>query len=187
MPKSRLLLLDANIVIELHKLSLWSALLEKFEVSLTGKVLAEVQHWPEVDELAFDPSHREIRNVIDLTKDINSGELNVIDVPLSIVADFANRFDPTYEREIHGGERESLAFLCATNTPWLISSSDRVVFRVLGRLQRGEQGISLEELLQSIGRSPGKLARKLSKNFREEFTKRGQEDFVTGRGLKDKG
>jgi hypothetical protein len=62
-------------------------------------------------------------------------------------------------------------------------SADLAVYRVLGLLGRGEQGISLEELLQRIGNTQ-QLEPRFSKVVRVRFTKEGQQDKVRGRGLK---
>ena len=65
----------------------------------------------------------------------------------------------------------------------MISSGDAIVFRVLGNLGRGDEGLSLEEILQQIG-----LGRKLdwpySRAFREKYTKDGETDMIQGRGRK---
>ena len=48
MPKLKLLILDAGAVIQLHKLRLWEALIDKFEVHLS-EIVAE-------KEVLFEPS-----------------------------------------------------------------------------------------------------------------------------------
>ncbi|MEY3226584.1 MAG: hypothetical protein RLZZ536_1203 [Planctomycetota bacterium] len=81
------------------------------------------------------------------------------------------------------GEAESLAYMVRQSTDFLISSGDAIVYRVLGNLNRGEQGISLEEILQKpgLGRS---LQNPYTKRFREQYTRQGQQDMVRGRGKK---
>jgi len=49
-------------------------------------------------------------------------------------------------------------------------------------LGKAEQGISLEELLQSIGLSQA-LEWQYTKKFREKYTRLGQIDFTQGKGL----
>ena len=57
------------------------------------------------------------------------------------------------------------------------------MYRVLGNLGRGDQGISLEEALNQIG-----LGREIkwpfNKLFRDKFTRLGTEDLIRGRGKK---
>ena len=66
----------------------------------------------------------------------------------------------------------------------MISSGDAIVYRVLGLLNRGEQGLSLEEILDSIGLRRSKLPWSCQKAFREKYTKEGELDSVLGKGLK---
>jgi len=176
MPKLKLLILDAGAVIQLHKLRLWEALIDKFEVHLS-EIVAE-------KEVLFEPSDDgSYGDDIDLSSVINSGQVSVFAVPVLQIKAFRDLFDDLYLGDLDDGEAESLAYLMEQSTEWLISSGDAIVFRVLGNLNRSDQGRSLEELLNSIGLGR-KLAWPYSKAFREMYTKSGQEDLVRGRGRK---
>ena len=104
-------------------------------------------------------------------------------MPLAQVENFKIKFDPTYLDRMDPGETDSLAYLCQSSEPWRITSGDGIVFKILGRLARGEQGISLEEILQQTG-----LVRELkwqyTKEFRLKYTRQGEHDSITGRGMK---
>jgi len=50
-------------------------------------------------------------------------------------------FGPTYLERFDPGERESLAHLVTSADEYMICSADSIVFKVLGFLDRGEQGI----------------------------------------------
>ena len=97
--------------------------------------------------------------------------------------EFREQFDLLYLGDLDDGEAESLAYMVKQLQDFLISSGDRIVYRVLGNLGRAEQGISLEEILQKIG-----LGRNLdwpySKAFRERYTQDGETDMIQGRGKK---
>jgi hypothetical protein len=67
---------------------------------------------------------------------------------------------------------------------WLISSSDAIVFRVLGNLNEEERGISLEEILIKLGRATRGLKRQFTKAFREQYTAKGATERIYGRGLR---
>jgi len=58
------------------------------------------------------------------------------------------------------------------------------VFRVLGNLNKEEQGVSLEEVLQKIGLGR-QLKHQFSKTYRENWTKKGSQESIQGTGLKD--
>lgn len=174
MPKLKLLILDAGVVIYLHELKIWQPLLAQCEVFLS-RVVAE-------KEVLFEPGDAgEYGEDIDLTPDIAAGKVRVFDVNASEIKRFRDRFDPAYFGDMDDGETESLAYLVGQTDEYLISSGDAIVYRVLGNLGRGDQGISLEEILQKIG-----LGRKVdvqySKGFRERLTRTGAADAIQGRG-----
>jgi len=66
---------------------------------------------------------------------------------------------------------------------FLISSGDAIVYRVLGNMNRGEQTISLEEILQKLGHGRT-VQNRYTKRFREQYTKQGQQDMIRSRGRK---
>ena len=57
-----------------------------------------------------------------------------------------------------------------------------IVYRVLGNLNRGEQGLSLDEVLQKCGLGRKIEAIQYGKSFREQLTRMGANDMVQGRG-----
>jgi len=174
MPKLRLLILDANVVIHLHELALWGQLLDRCEVYLSRIVATKEVLFQEGDE--FDEE-------IDLTPDIDAGRVRVFDVTAKELRDFRNQFDTVYLGDLDDGEAESLAYMMRQSSDFLISSGDAIVYRVLGNLNRSGQGISLEEVLQKIG-----LGRTVewpySKAFREKYARDGEKDMIRGRGSK---
>lgn len=177
MPKLKLLILDAGVVIKLHELQLWSAVVDKCDIHLS-RIVADQEcryHQAEDDEWGSD---------IDLSDDINDGKIHVFDVDAADVVAFTSGFDDSYFSILHAGEAESLAFLVKQKETYLISSGDAIVYKVLGNLNLGEQGISLEEILQQCG-----LGRKIEgfqygKDFREQMTAVGAQDMLQGRGRK---
>ncbi|MEX2118689.1 MAG: hypothetical protein WD847_03690 [Pirellulales bacterium] len=73
-----------------------------------------------------------------------------------------------------------------TREQFVISSGDAIVYRVLGRLNRSDQGTSLEEILRQVGLQRGQLPWSCTKTFRERYTKEGEVDAIQGTGLKKK-
>jgi len=174
--KFRLLLLDANIVIYLHELGIWSHFIEKCSVTLTQTVIDEAQYYEDEER---------IRYPIDLKPDIESKKIQCIDVPIKTVEKLVRKYGPVYLEKLDDGEAESLAFLMDSQEKWLISSSDRIVFKTLGREGRSEQGISLEEILTNIGLTQSDLKYQYTKIFREKNTHEGQIDSIQGFGHAD--
>lgn len=173
MSKLKLLILDANVVIHLHEIALWQAVVARCEVYLS-RIVAE-------DEVRFARGKEEIE-YIDLSADINQGRVQVFDVAVSAVKAFQAQFDPVHLGDLDPGEVESLAYLTVAKDMYLISSGDAILFRILGNLQREDQGISLEELLQRIGTSRAGLPWPYTKAFRQKYTAQGKVDSIQARG-----
>jgi hypothetical protein len=105
----------------------------------------------------------------------------VFDVPLADIRTFRDRFDPTYLERLDPGETESLAYLLKANAEIRICSADKIVYRVLGNLDRSEQGLSLEEVLRTVGLARP-LPQQFTKTFRERWTAKGVEESLHGTG-----
>ncbi len=176
MPKLKLLILDAGVVIYLHEIGLWQQVVANCDLYLS-RIVAE-------KEVLFQKSERdEYGYDVDLSSLIKSGAITVFDVSISDLKTFRNQFDLLYLGDLDDGESESLACLVKQSPDFLISSGDAIVYRVLGNLNRGEQGISLEEILQKLGLGRT-VQNPYTKRFREQYTKQGQQDMIRGLGKK---
>ena len=174
----KLLLFDAGIVIGLHELGLWEKLIDVCEITMTRTVAEdEVVLWED------DSGEKTFIDIDKFQKDIKIGRVNCIDVPLPKIAAFKQKFSGDYFDRLDDGEAESLAFMLDSNDDWRISSSDSIVFKILGRLARRNQGISLEEILKQVGLDR-QVKWKYSKAFRDKWTKEGEQDNITGIGMK---
>lgn len=183
MKKSQLLLLDTGPIIKLFQIDLWDTFIEKYDITVTRTV---------EDEAKFAQTDSGIKD-INLKSYEEKGLIHIIDADSEIVAKFFKKFDLGYQPIIDDGEKETLAFLENSTDEWLVCSSDAVVYKILGNLNRSEQGISLEELLQQKGIgsninwkdvSPKDYRNwKYSKQFREKNTRQGQIDSIQNRGL----
>ena len=175
MPRLNLLILDANAVITLHELGIWRKLIDRCDIHLARTVV-------ESEAIFFEKDGE--RQPIDLGEDITQRRVQVFDVPLAKISHFRDQFDPVYVDQLDPGETEALAYLVQATESFLISSGDAIVFRVLGLMGSGDQGISLEEVLQKIGWQQGNLPWACQKAFRVKYTKEGEADSVRGRGLR---
>jgi len=173
MKRFRLLLLDANIVIELFRQGIWDRLIEFCDVHLSRTVAETEAHFYEDDDGE--------KQYFDLAPDVESGRITVFDVLPSDLARFRSRFDPSYFDRLDTGEAASLAFLLNSDDPYAICSADSIVFKVLGNLDRADQGVSLEEVLRRTGLSH-QLAWPFTKAFRERWTREGFRDGLGGLG-----
>lgn len=172
--KFRLLLLDANVIIYLYELKLWDRFLGKCEVILSRTVMEQ--------EVLFFEENGERRS-IDLAPFEQDGRIKVIDVPVSEIQAFKNRFDVINIERLDPGEAESLAYLVNARDTHLICSSDGIVFRALALLDKADQGISLEEILRDVGLGR-RLQYQYSEAFRRRYTTTGTQDRIQNRGLR---
>jgi hypothetical protein len=170
MTQSRLVLLDANIVIELFRLGIWNQITERCDI-----VLAETV----VEESAFydTPDGREY---IDWDAVRNAGTVRIESLPVTDIKKYCDKFGQGYFEKLDPGEAEALALL-ARETGSMICSADKIVWRVLGNTNATERGISLEEILQSSGLTK-QLQRRFTKAFRQEWNKKGGIDRFMGTG-----
>jgi hypothetical protein len=174
MSRLKLLILDANVVIHLHEFGIWARLIAACDIHLPRTVVGEA------DFCEIDGE----RQYIDLNDDINQRRIQVFDVELDKIKAFRDQFDPLYVDGLDPGETEALAHLFESTERFLISSGDGIVYRVLGRLNRSDRGISLEEILKQVGLQRQQLPWSCSKSFRERYTKEGQIHAIQGTGLK---
>ncbi|MCX5654855.1 MAG: hypothetical protein NTY65_09440 [Planctomycetota bacterium] len=175
MKKFKLLLLDANVVIELFRLGIWDDVVERCDVHLARTVAEDEAHFFEDDDKQ--------RHDFDLQPYIKANKITVFDVTVSEATVFRDRFDPVYFEKLDPGETESLVHLLGLAGECRICSADKIVYRIIGGLDRSEQGVSLEEILQKtgLGRS---LRAQFTKDFRVKWTRKGFEEHMRGLGLK---
>ena len=176
MLKFQFLLFDACVIIGAYELGVWGDLIQRCVVTFTSTVKDQ--------ETYFWYDEQEIGHEINLNKDVEAKKINCVDVPLSKVSDFRKKFHPIYLDRMDAGEADSLAFLFFSEEEWLMASSDLHVFKVLGCLGLGERGISLEEILQQVGLGRD-MEWKYSKEFRKKYTLKGEQEGITGFGLKN--
>lgn len=106
MPKLKLLILDAGVVITLHQLGIWRQVVERCDVHVSA-VVAEVEclfhrePGSDCDEYGVE---------IDIQPDIASGAVTRFEMPLREVESFRQSFDELYSGGIHNGEAESLTY-----------------------------------------------------------------------------
>jgi len=170
--KFRLLLLDANVVIELFRQGIWDSILECCDIHLARSILREAHFYKDDDGCRHD---------FDLRPYEASGEITVFDVSLSQTGAFAAEFDVSYTERFDPGETESLVHVFGMRESCLICSADSIVYKVLGNSGRSEQGVSLQELLRQTGMNRD-LQWPFTEAFRKKWTDIGFRDGLAGRG-----
>jgi len=137
-----LLLLDADIVIDLHKIGLWKAVISQYKVHLPSTVIGEIKHyWKGNEQVA-----------IDLAPEINGGE--VVEVSVDPI-DQKKVFDLLVSKKvdaIHDGEREALSFMYFHNDEtFCIALKDHAAIRAAVVLDIIDKALSVESMLKEAG------------------------------------
>lgn len=167
------LLFDANIIIYLFELGIWDVVVAGCDLQIARTVVQEAQFYVRDGR----------QETIDLEPYVTDGRIHVFDATPADMAAFRGQFDAEYLERLDPGETECLAYLLLASSEHLLCSADAIVYRVLGNLDRGEQGISLEEILAKLGRSR-KIRPQFTKDFRKRCTQEGVTARLQGRGLK---
>jgi hypothetical protein len=114
---------------------------------------------------------------------IADGRIRQFSVSSAEVKSFVATFGIDYIEKLDAGEAESLAYLEHATDDHSICSDDAIVFRVLGNLDRGHQGASLQEVLDKVGLGR-RLPQQFTKAARERWTAQGVAERMQGRGRK---
>lgn len=170
MMRSRLVLLDTNVVLQLFELGIWQAVTQRYHLVLAETVIDEAQFFVKDGQ----------RHEIDWAQVLSACTIEVRGATASDIHKFCVRFDPNYLEKLDKGEAESLT-LMQSEPQASICSADKIVWRVLGNTGQAERGVSLEELLQKMGLTKA-LPDRFSRRFREQWTKGGSTERIMGLG-----
>lgn len=170
-----LLLLDADVIIDLHKFGVWDEILSKHKIFISSIILRQ--------EVYYYEDEQGNQHDIDMKKDMNK-RFKVRPVNAQDLAGFAERFDAVLGPEIHHGEKEALHLL--TNDEELgFCTCDRAAVIALGLLDLGERGVSFESLLKSCGITK-KLSPKHTEKRFQQYLGEASIMKIQNRGLKKK-
>jgi hypothetical protein len=171
-----LVLLDADVIIDLHKFGVWDEILSSYNVIIFSIILRREAYFYEDD--------KDHRYPIDLEKDAGK-RFTELSVTAGNLRRFADRFDSVLQAEIHDGEKEAL-LLVSENEEYKFCTCDGPAARALGILGLGDRGISFERLLKGAGITKGLLP-KHRKDTMQRYLREGSIMRIQGRGLKKSG
>ncbi len=138
------ILFDANIIIELHQLSLWDSVLQACHGAVTPIILREARFYRDSQGQKLP---------INLNKDVVDQKIEELSVSIETYNALQNVLRDSFLEGIDEGEREAIAFLHAfrENNPYLFCTADQLAIKCLGVLNLECQGIALQDLFESIG------------------------------------
>lgn len=169
------LLLDADVIIDLHKQGLWKQITKQHKVFIPSIILHQEVYYFE-DK---DGNHQSIDLLPQSDKTFTE-----ISADASELISFMEQFDRLFQFEIHEGEKEALVLL-QQNEDLTICSCDGAAIKALGLIGLSEQGISFEGLLEKTGMKKDVSYKHSHKRFRK-LIEEGVIMRIQDRGLKKK-
>jgi hypothetical protein len=169
-------LLDANIIIESHKVGVWEKLIERVEIVVSSIVAHK-------ESLFYSKVERKVPESINLKQLIQNGKIKEIPSSPEEIADFLNYFDRVFVFGLDDGEIESLALIKSGKVKdTLFCSSDGPAIQALAMIGHSDAGVSMEMLLKETG-----LQKDLEYQFGDVFfkkhLKKGSENLIQGVGI----
>ena len=164
--QSKLLLVDTCVVIHACTLGVWDTLTSRLRIAIPEITVGEAIQTLRADK--FDDLS------VNLDRDVSQGKIAPLDVPASDLRIVHQLSGPKFRGAWDDGELVCMA--CLLHEKYGCSrlcSSDAVVFRFLGWTRQDEKGISLEEILESFGGPRRRLLDRLTRRYREQWTKQG--------------
>jgi len=156
---------DASVIIAAYELDVWNALLQETDVAVTSIIAHDEAQF-------FDSKIDAVPASINLTALINQGVIPEISASVSDIERVRTVFDKELNLDLHDGEVEAIAIIYADESDsFLFCTSDKVAIRVLAMLGLSDNGISFEEVLESIG-----LRKSLPPEYRKEYFERYTRD-----------
>jgi hypothetical protein len=161
----RLLLPDADVIIELHKLGYWKGVTSRYKIHIASTVLKEVTYYE-------DDSGNKVP--IDLSGDISSGRVKEDSASPQQIQALLQRI-PRDKIDLDPGELESIAIISSQSTDELkICVIDKAAIKALSFLDLRDRAVSFEEILVSCG-----IWKKGDKISDHRLSKRRFEDWAT--------
>lgn len=136
-----LLLLDADVIIDLHRLGIWKHIIKNHKVHIPSIVLHKEVYYYEDDSGT--------RHYIDLQKELGV-TINELSCSAEELLSFNAQFDRVFQEELHDGEKEALVLL-QKQEELLLCTCDCAAIKALALLDLSDQGISFENLLKKSG------------------------------------
>lgn len=172
--KSKLILLDAVIVIDLFELGYWNQIIQNYEIYLPSSVAnLEANYYKDAYGTQIS---------IELEHYLKNNQIKILTADNTHITNLESIFDSEFKLDL--GEKEALALMLTNDgSSQIFCTSDATAIYALAMLNMRNRGISLEELLNSIGIQSNKLERQHKKRFFNECLQKGFEKRLRGEGL----
>jgi len=169
-PRPRLIIPDADVVIDLHKLGAWESFIETYQVHIAEYVLTEEVLFYPASRTCLSPEpddYYEEKRPINLADDIEAGKVIRIDPSASelhAIEEEAKRYGAP---DIDDGEKHTIAAVHGDESGLIACLKDKAAIEYAGLIGLAERCISIEAALNNCG-----LTKTLSGSQTDEVFKR---------------
>lgn len=140
---SKLVILDANVIIELFKKGLFVSVIGRYHLHIPETIKAECIYY-------FDDEGN--KHAIDLDQYLTNTKMTIVSADASQYVKLTCTLKEDFYRSIDDGEKEALALIHSSeDDEMMFCSGDLPAIKALGVIGRSSQAISLEALLVGIG------------------------------------
>jgi hypothetical protein len=169
-----LLLLDADVVIDLHRFGIWDRITKAHQVYIPSIILHREAYY------YVDTSGRQYP--ICLNDQIGK-TIQEIACSAEELLSFSENFDSAFQTEIHDGEKEALILL-SKEERFRFCTCDKSAIKSLALLGLTDRGISFERLMKASGLASRELEYKQTEDYFRRWAREGSIMKIQGRGIK---
>lgn len=158
---------DAQVIIDLHRISLWKHVIKTFDIGITPIIL---------QESCFYKDDCGKKQPIWLKGDIEAKSIREIETSIDQITFLYALLQPNMQSPLDAGELEAIAFLKSQKLDeHLFCSGDALAVKYMGALGLRHRSISLQKLLEQRGIKT-KLEHKYSDNVFQKMLDEGFRD-----------
>jgi hypothetical protein len=155
---SKLIILDANVIIVAHRLGFWKKLVSHYKIHIPSTIIRESKY--------FEDTYGQ-RISINLSAEIESKSIIEIEANISDMHSLYKNFKSNFIESIDDGEKEALAILYSNHdTEFLFCTGDMRAICALAIMDLSGKGISLEKVLIQAG-----INKEIGKHFSDSTFK----------------
>jgi hypothetical protein len=172
--KPKLLLLDADVVIEAHKLGAWDALKEAFSIAVPATIVREAPYF----------TSSEGRQGINLQREIDAGEITCIDATADEIQATFENFAPVFMQGIDDGEKEGIAIIRFEKSEDCVFCTGDTNAVAIGMLAIDNRSVSFESVLQVAKVAVPRVRPSMTIKAHDDHVRKGKTRRITGEYFK---
>ena len=175
MAQTRLLLLDADMVITAHASGIWAQLKAAYRIAVPATIVKEARYF----------KSQQGRGSINLQAEIDRGEIDCLEATADELISTFKDFDSSFAAGIDAGEKEAIALVnCGRCPEHAFCTGDTVAMAAIGMLDLGNASIAFEDVVSGAKISGFRPRASLSSKTLDDHIKKGKIRRITGEGFK---